>query len=549
MTIRRRLTLSFATVLVLFGISLAVYSWSARLHDVTMRQLDHTLQRRVLLATIRQEVDNLQKQVALLSQSELQGDGSPAPPNPRTLQLFDEKVQAVTRQIAELKNLSEPEDAGSVAELESNYAGLAQSWKAFYEYLGVEPAWAVASAAKADPLGFRLLTEILPRLQEVENGRVAMAEKSFSQVQTLTRKLTSVTFVVSLLFAAVVAVVLSRSIVRGFSELQRGADLIGNMNLGHRIGITSRDELGQLALSFNTMTERLEVARKQLTEANQELAHRNEEIRQRQAKELEMAATIQKGLMEVRIPDLPFASIRARNIPCTEIGGDFYDVVPVEGGVAVIICDVSGKGISAAIMASMLQGMIRSELAARLPLHDIVTHANRFFTQRDVAGKYATVCIFRLEPDGTLEYVNCGHIPPVMITAGGIGRLEFSNPPVGLLPEVEYRSARTKLLPDQRIVLVTDGVTEASTFDENMFGDELFGDERLELAAAAEDAFEAVFAEVAKFCGDRALDDDCTVVEIAYRTAATQFESGVSGIDAIEAEVMPKVRARARSAT
>jgi serine phosphatase RsbU (regulator of sigma subunit) len=547
-TIRRRLTLSFAIVLVLFGISLAVYSWSARLHDVTMRRLDRTLQRRVFLATIRQEVDNLQKQVALLSQSEL-AEGSPAAPNPRTQQLFDEKLQTVNQQIADLRNLSEPEDAASLAELQSNFTSLSQSWKAFHEYLGVEPTWAVASAAKADPLGFRLLTEILPRLQEVENRRVEMAEASFSQVQTLTRKLTSITFIASLLFAAMVAIVLSRSIVRGFSELQRGADLIGGMHLGHRIGIKSKDELGLLAHSFNTMTERLELARKQLTEANEELARRNEEIKQRQAKELEMAATIQHGLMEVRIPDLPFASIRARNIPCTEIGGDFYDVVPVEGGVAVIICDVSGKGISAAIMASMLQGMIRSELAAKLPLHDIVTHANRFFTQRDVAGKYATVCIFRLEADGTLDYVNCGHIPPVLITAGGIGRLESSNPPVGLLPEVEYRSARTKLLPDQRIVLVTDGVTEASTFDENMFGDELFGDERLELAAAAEDPFEAVFAEVAKFCGNRALDDDCTVVEIAYRAAATQFESGVSGMDAIKADAIPKVLARAKAST
>jgi serine phosphatase RsbU (regulator of sigma subunit) len=252
--------------------------------------------------------------------------------------------------------------------------------------------------------------------------------------------------------------------------------------------------------------------------------------------------------MEVRIPELPFASIRARNIPCTEIGGDFYDVVPVDAGVAVIICDVSGKGISAAIMASMLQGMIRSDLAAKLPLEEIVTQANRFFTQRDVAGKYATVCIFRLEPDGTLEYINCGHIPPVLVSSGDIQRLESGNPPIGLLPAVEYRSAIARLQPNQRIVLVTDGVTEASTFDETMFGDAWFGDERLELAAAAEDPFEAVFAEVAKFCGERPLEDDCTVVEIAYRTAA-EFESSVAGVDVIQADAPPKGLARAKAST
>lgn len=548
MTIRSRLTLSFVTVLALFGVSLGVYSWSARLHDVTMRRLDRTLQRRVILATIRQDLDNLQKQVALLSQSELT-EPVQAPPNPRIQQLFEEKTQAVSTQIADLKKLSEPDDPGPVAELEASFGSLAQAWKAFYEYLGVEPTWAVASAAKADPLSVRLQTELLPRLQEAEDRQVKMAEARFSEVEKLTHQITTVTFFISLLFMTAVAVFLSRSIVRGFRELQRGADLIGNMNLGHRISSGGKDEFGQLAQSFNIMTERLELARKQLTEANEELAQRGEEIRQQRAKELQMASTIQHGLMEVRIPDLPFASIRARNIPCNEIGGDFYDVVPVEQGVAVIVCDVSGKGISAAIMASILQGMIRSELAAKVPLKGVVSHANRFVTQRDLGGRYATVCIFRLEGDGTLEYVNCGHIPPVLITANGIRRLDSNNPPVGLLPEIEYFSARTKLHPGERIVLVTDGVTEASTFDEQMFGDDMFGDERLELAAAAADPFEAVFAEVAKFCGERPLDDDCTVVEIAFRVAQAAHDARITPEDSLQAESQTPVLIRAKSAT
>lgn len=548
MTIRSRLTLSFVTVLALFGISLGVYSWSARLHDVTMRRLDRTLQRRVILATIRQDLDNLQKQVALLSQSELT-EPVQAPPNPRIQQLFEEKTQAVSTQIADLKKLSEPDDPGSIAELEAGFASLAQAWKTFYEYLGVEPTWAVASAAKADPLSLRLQTELLPRLQEAEDQQVKMAEARFSEVEELTHQITTLTFFISLLFTTAVALFLSRAIVRGFRELQRGADLIGNMNLEHRIATGSKDEFGQLAQSFNTMTERLELARKQLTEANEELARRSEEIRQQRAKELQMAATIQQGLMDVRIPELPFASIRARNIPCTEIGGDFYDVVPLERGVAVIVCDVSGKGISAAILASILQGMIRSELAAKVPLKGVVSHANRFVTQRDLGGRYATVCIFRLEPDGTLEYVNCGHIPPVLITSSGIQRLDSNNPPVGLLPEIEYQSARTKLHAGERIVLVTDGVTEASTFDEQMFGDDMFGDERLELAAAEADPFEAVFAEVAKFCGERPLDDDCTVVEIAFRASQTVHDPRITSLESLEAESQTPVLIRAKTAT
>jgi serine phosphatase RsbU (regulator of sigma subunit) len=264
------------------------------------------------------------------------------------------------------------------------------------------------------------------------------------------------------------------------------------------------------------MTERLEHARKQLTEANQELAQRNEEIKQQQVKELRLAAEIQQGLMAVRIPDLPFAAIRARNISCTEIGGDFYDVMALENGeVAVIICDVSGKGISAAIMASMLQGMIRSELAAnsKVPLTYVVEEVNSYFTQRDVAGKYATLCICRLDTCGNLDYINCGHVPPLLVSGGVVIRTESNNPPVGLLPAMEYTSARLRLNAGDKLVLVTDGVTEAGATEEQ------FGDERLETAAGADDAFEAVFAAVSEFCGQKSFDDDCTVVEIAFTGA------------------------------
>jgi serine phosphatase RsbU (regulator of sigma subunit) len=517
MTIRQRLTLSFIALLALFGVSLGVYSWSAQLRGATMKRLDRTLQRRMLLATMRQDVDNLQKQVALLSQSELALDAAPDPirnhPDERSHQSFDEKAQGVARQIASLKSLSEPEDAASVTELETTYANLEAAWKAFYDYLGTEQAWAVASAAKADPVSFRLQTEILPRLQEQENQRVEAAETSFARVETLTHRVSTTTFIFSLLFASGVAWWLSRSIGRGFLELQHGTDLIGNMDLKYRIPIKSNDELGRFARSFNSMTERLEHARKQLTETNEELARRNEEIKQRQAKELKLAAEIQQGLMAVRIPDLSFASIRARNISCTEIGGDFYDVIVLETGeVAVIICDVSGKGISAAIMASMLQGMIRSELAsnAKVPLKTVVEELNCYFTQRDVAGKYATLCICRLDPCGTLDYINCGHVPPLLVSSTGVKRLESNNPPVALLPMMEYESNRLHLNAGDRLVLVTDGVTEAAAAEEE------FGDARLENAAHCEDPFESVFAAVSRFCGETAFNDDCTVVEVAY---------------------------------
>jgi hypothetical protein len=166
MSIRARLTLSFVAVLALFGASLAVYLWSAHLRDATMKRLDRTLKRRVILATVRQDLDNLHKQVALFS--ELEAESTQTPPDPAARQLFHEQLDSVSRQIASLKGLSESDDTAAVAELESGYVSLSGAWKSFYDYLGVEQTWAVASAAKADPLSFRLQTQLLPRMEGIE---------------------------------------------------------------------------------------------------------------------------------------------------------------------------------------------------------------------------------------------------------------------------------------------------------------------------------------------------------------------------------------------
>ncbi len=237
-----------------------------------------------------------------------------------------------------------------------------------------------------------------------------------------------------------------------------------------------------------------------------------EEEARRFQQEMAIAASIQQRLMAVTIPELPYASLQARNLACKDIGGDFFDVVKTEEGVALVITDVCGKGVSAALLASILQGMIYSQIVAKVPLADIVGNSNRFLCEKAVGEKYATVMISRLRPDGEFEFVNCGHVPPVLVSGNKPQRIEESNLPVGLLPDAAYAMGRRKLNPGDRLVLVTDGVTEA----ENPAGD-FFGDERLERAAAASNAFEEIFTSIRSFCGEKPLNDDCTVVELTYR--------------------------------
>jgi len=236
-----------------------------------------------------------------------------------------------------------------------------------------------------------------------------------------------------------------------------------------------------------------------------------EEAARRYQQELSIAASIQQRLMAVTIPEVPFAKLAGRNISCKEIGGDFFDAVNTEEGLAVVLADVSGKGVSAALIASQLQGMIYSELSAGMPLREIVTTVNGFFTHKHIGEKYATLIIARIRRDGELEYVNCGHVPPLLVCNHEVMRPPHGNLPVGLLSDANYESDHCSLHPGDRLILVTDGVTEA----ENARGD-FFEDSRLEAVAAKSSTLEDIFSAVANFCGGTPLSDDCTVVELVY---------------------------------
>ena len=212
-----------------------------------------------------------------------------------------------------------------------------------------------------------------------------------------------------------------------------------------------------------------------------------EEAGRRYQQELSIAASIQQRLLAVTLPEVPFARVNGRNLSCKEIGGDFFEAVNTPQGLAVVLADVSGKGVSAALLASILQGMVYSQLISGMPLVEIV------------------------DAVGDLEYVNCGHVPPVWICGNEVLRPSHGNLPVGLLADATYSSDRCQMRPGDRLILVTDGVTEA----ENARGD-MFDSERLEDVAGKSSSMEDVFAAVADFCGGTPLNDDCTVVELAY---------------------------------
>jgi len=294
-------------------------------------------------------------------------------------------------------------------------------------------------------------------------------------------------------------------------QATRGADAPGPATAGEAMGalyVDSRFASRDISGVSNDILHAIATEAASLIE-NARLVQA-EETSRRYQQELSIAASIQQRLMAVTIPEVPFAKLSGRNLSCKEIGGDFFDAVNTDEGLTIVLADVSGKGVSAALLASTLQGMIYSQLTAGMPLTDIVTAANRFFTHKHIGEKYATVIIARIRDNGDFEYVNCGHVPPLVVSKGQVQRPAHGNLPVGLLPDAKYESDHSRLQPGDRLILVTDGVTEA----ENARGD-FFEDSRLELAAKTGN-LEQIFSAISDFCGGTPLNDDCTVVELVY---------------------------------
>jgi phosphoserine phosphatase RsbU/P len=238
------------------------------------------------------------------------------------------------------------------------------------------------------------------------------------------------------------------------------------------------------------------------------------ENRARQAREeLAFAGKIHNELMSFQLPFVSYATVEARSVPCLAIGGDFYDVVVSEDSIYLTLVDISGKGVSAAIVAATLQGIIHVQLLAQQPLEVIAGVVNKFLCTRSV-GKYATMVILRLFSTGMIEYINCGHIQPLVVLGARVRRLEAGSTVVGLISTAEYRSAHDSVRPGERLILTTDGIMEA----ENNMGEQ-FGETGLDAIAHFNDV-DAILDHVARYQAPATAQDDCTLIRVVYTGAS-----------------------------
>lgn len=288
-------------------------------------------------------------------------------------------------------------------------------------------------------------------------------------------------------------------------------DTVGVLYLESKIGVADlsagdRELLHTLAIEASTILENARLLEQ-------------ERLRQKMDEELEIAREIQQSLMPRRLPQSGWFRAAAASIPSLQVGGDYCDVRQVERGAWVfVVADVSGKGVSSALLASLLQGAFLAAGHAATRLDVLMTQVNHFLVERTEGEKYATLFCGVVSRDGVLRWSNAGHCPPLILrSTGEIRRLEATSMPLGMLEDAEFTVEQVQLEPGDKVVVYTDGVSEA----QNRQG-HFFETRRLELLLRANagkscDAImQSVIASVESFTEGVPQSDDITAVVMEY---------------------------------
>lgn len=203
---------------------------------------------------------------------------------------------------------------------------------------------------------------------------------------------------------------------------------------------------------------------------NARLVERERE-RQRLEHELSIARDIQQALVPQGLRDFPHLAVTGGHYPCHAVGGDYFDVFPLsEDRTAILIADVAGKGLGAALLTAVLQGALSGMTLGVDPVR-VFHHINQFLCEHSGTGRYATMFFATVASDGTLEYICGGHPSPLLMRGGEVTELfDGGSFPVGLLDGATFTATRLQLEPEDTLILFSDGVTEAQDRERRLFG-------------------------------------------------------------------------------
>jgi sigma-B regulation protein RsbU (phosphoserine phosphatase) len=266
--------------------------------------------------------------------------------------------------------------------------------------------------------------------------------------------------------------------------------------------------LNKLAVEAGNVLERLEMIK-------------SIEERKKLEQELTLAEETQRSLLPQALPQARNLNIHAFSKPTRYVGGDFYDFLELGSGELIgVLADVSGKGISASLLSSMLLGCLQMQLRASVPLDESVNRLNQFLCEKSSTSRFVTIFLFSLDAEGSGKYISAGHNPTYVYRAAGseIEEIASNNMIVGAFPFARYEAAAFQLAKGDVLVAYSDGLTEAENPQGEMLGEERVKDIiRAEAPAGSKPLELKLLENIHNFTMGRSQTDDITIL-IVERT-------------------------------
>ncbi len=337
--------------------------------------------------------------------------------------------------------------------------------------------------------------------------------KLFSSLGDLSNTYVELLLFVGLVFlvleagALVTGIVLTRTITRSVGDLYTATQYVRSGDFSHRVRVERVDQLGALGESFNAMSSSID----SLVEEQRK--------RQRLENEISIAHEVQSQLFPRSIPALPGIQLAAFCKPARGVSGDYYDFLPLGNSrLAIALADISGKGISAALLMASVQAALRSHLLLDTNVapnaSEVVNRINRHLYLNTAEDRFATFFFAIYDsPTRLLRYTNAGHVPPMCICREKIQHLETGGTVVGVFEDAVFEEGLMEVSPGSTLVVYSDGLVEP----ENVYGEE-FGMGRLQEVAlrhqqsSADSMVSALLVAAEEWAGTAEQADDMTVI-------------------------------------
>ena len=285
-----------------------------------------------------------------------------------------------------------------------------------------------------------------------------------------------------------------------------------------RIGVLYLDSRERGALLSNSTRTALETLATEAAVAIENARLYRETLEKaRLEQEMRIAAEIQQALFPKAERTGSFFQAAASSLPCRSIGGDFFDYIDFQRGFGFALGDVAGKGPPAALLSALMQGIFAAQATSTAEPAATMELVNTALVRRGIESRFVTIFYGILTAEGTLTYCNAGHNPPLLLGRGGVRRLDVGGPIVGLFDGAPFEQEQLQLADGDRLVIFSDGVSEAS----NVEGEE-YGDERIVQALANTDAetpqavLTRLIASVRNFANGAPQSDDITAMVLRY---------------------------------